>query len=201
MKFETIEGRIAFWYGKHSGILSILPFLRNHPIEEVREIAEARAQRWRKVAESIIRDSTKEHPPWEQPDEKKPKSTDNNFELTARELMKKLVDYAESGAPIPFMQYMMEEWMETINEVEKSKNKIEAIESIDITPQRWIDIGPLADEAQELANQTDKQVFFEHQDIKCVALPGGSSTTLIKNYTTLRNNPESIFGPYAKSKT
>lgn len=187
MKFDKNKEKIAFWYGKHSGILSILPFLRNHPTEEVREIIETRADRWRRVAESIGRDSTK-------------KDYDNVSEMTAGELMKKLIDYAESEAPVPFIHYMMEEWLGKVQAVEESKNKMEPIESVDITPRRGVDIGPLADEAQELANKLDRQVFFEHREIKCAALPGGSSTTLIKNYTKLRKDPDSIFGGYAKSK-
>lgn len=121
-------------------------------------------------------------------------------ELEPEELMKRLINHLESGVPEGLVQFMVEQWGEYIQEVEGSKNVRSRIESIDITPSRGASIEQVADEAQAIADQIDKQVFFEHREVKCVAIPGGISTTLIQNYTKLRKDPDSIFGGYAKSE-
>ena len=190
MNFDTLKEQIAYYYGKADGVDTLIdPWLKEKAsIDDILRVARQKSIRFHDIAKKYEKDLAKEE-------------VKNFAEMTAGQLMKKLIEYSQSGAPVPFMQYMMEQWMETVNEVEDSKNSINAVESIDITPRRGVDIGPLADRAQELANKLDRQVFFEHRETKCVAIPGGSSTTLIKNYTKIRKDPDSIFGPYAKSKS
>lgn len=107
-------------------------------------------------------------------------------EMTAGELMKKMIKYLLSDAPESLMKFMIEQWSETVNEVEESKNVDRSMYKMRIEPAAGSKINECAQDAQELADSLDKEVFFTFNGTECVCLPNGHVEKLVECFNLIR---------------